>query len=341
MSDASSTTTCPDERDVTDPRVSVELLPAIASVERNQWQRLLRRGDSDVVFLTREWQQAWWDSYGRGTLLLAAARRNNDIVALSSLFSQEGMVYFVGSGGSDCLDFIGDISDPEILDALLTTARDYVEDFVGFRFYFVPERSRTGGLLAEAAARLSLDFCDEGALAAPVLSLNTPGAAEAATNKKTVRQHERMLERTGAIELRDYRSSEAILRWQSTPSPSLVLHEKHRQFYQPVVQEASDTGWLRFAQLRWQDRTIASHFGFCYGGNYSYYKPAFAVDLTRYSPGQVLLRRLILAALDEHASTFDFGIGDEPYKQRFATSTPVVKTGALFAPGRRSDDPGR
>ena len=135
MSHGSSTIICRDENAVTDQRVSVELLPAIASVERDQWQRLLARSDSDVVFLTREWQQAWWDSYGRGTLLLAAARRNNDIVALASLFSQEGMVYFVGSGGSDCLDFIGDITDPEILDALLTTVRGHVDDFIGFRLF--------------------------------------------------------------------------------------------------------------------------------------------------------------------------------------------------------------
>ena len=50
----------------------------------------------------------------------------------AGLFAEDGMVYFVGSGGcgSDYLDFIGDISCPETLDGLLTTARDEVESTV-------------------------------------------------------------------------------------------------------------------------------------------------------------------------------------------------------------------
>jgi hypothetical protein len=34
-------------------------------VEAVDWQRLLPLGDSNVVFLAW-WQQAWWDTYGRG-----------------------------------------------------------------------------------------------------------------------------------------------------------------------------------------------------------------------------------------------------------------------------------
>ncbi len=49
-----------------------------------------------------------------------------------------------------------------------------------------------------------------------------------------------------------------------------------------------------------------------------------------------MLRRLLLSAIDEQATTFDFGIGNEAFKQRFATAIPLVKTWGLYAPGRRT-----
>lgn len=104
----------------------------------NEWAKLLISGDTNTVFLTWQWQHAWWESFGRGDLLLITAERASKIVALAPFFSEAGMVFFVGSGGSDYLDFIGNISDPEILYALLKTARDQVPDFLGFRFYHVP-----------------------------------------------------------------------------------------------------------------------------------------------------------------------------------------------------------
>jgi CelD/BcsL family acetyltransferase involved in cellulose biosynthesis len=327
---------------------AIEFLPAIASVERPEWQRMLSRSDTNVVFLTREWQQTWWESYEKGTLLLAAARQDGRIVALAPLFAEHGMVYFVGSGGcgSDYLDFVGDISAPDTLDGLLAAVRDRVRHFVGFRFFRVPDASRTGALLRGAAGRLALDLCDEGELPAPVLDLHAPWAIELILSKKTLRQAERFLERTGTLTVQEARTGGDILphldgffaqhieRWRPTPSPSLFLEAQHREFYRKLVQEASDAGWLRFARLEWQDRTIAAHFGFCYEGRYLYYKPTFSTDLARHSPGQLLLRKLVQSAMADHATLFDFGVGNEAYKGRFATATPFVRTWGLYAPGR-------
>jgi CelD/BcsL family acetyltransferase involved in cellulose biosynthesis len=329
--------------------IAIEFLPAIASVARAEWQRVLSRSDSNVVFLTREWQQTWWDAYGRGTLLLAAARQHGSIVALAPLFAEDGMVYFIGSGGcgSDYLDFVGDISGPSTLDGLLVAVRDRIRDFVGFRFYLVPDASRTGALLRGTAGRLGLELLDEGELPAPVLELDASQAVEAVLSKKTLRQAERFMDRTGTLTVKEVRTSSDILphldnffaqhieRWRPTPSPSLFLEARHREFYRRLVHEASDAGWLRFSRLEWQGRTIAAHFGFCYNRHYLYYKPTFSTDLARHSPGQVLLRKLVQLAIADHATVFDFGLGNEAYKARFATATPSVRTWGLYAPGRR------
>lgn len=307
------------------------------------WDRLLRHGDTDVVFLTRPWQLAWWQCFGRGKLLLLAAERGGEAVALAPLFADAGMIFFAGSGGSDYLDFVGDVGDPDVLAAILEAASQQAPDFVGFRFYHVPDSSRTGQRLQEAAGRLGLVCFDEGDLPAPALALaGQPEAAQAAIAKASLVRHERFFRREGGLQVEHLREGQAILphleelfaqhiaRWQGTPYPSLFHQPAQREFYRRVTLLAADAGWLRFTRLVWNGRPIACHFGFSYGDSYLWYKPAFAVDLARRSPGEVLLRQLLLAAVDEGAHTFDFGLGDEPFKRRFATHVATVRTWGLY-----------
>lgn len=319
----------------------------------DEWSGLLARGDTDTVFLTWHWQRAWWECFGRGRLQLLAAERDGQVVAIAPLFSEAGMVFFVGSGGSDYLDFVGDIGDPGMLEGILTVARRQVTGFVGLRFYHVPDRSRTGERLASAAERLGLICHDEGDLVAPALSLvDDPEVAEAATRKKSLVRHERFFLRNGELrtchlcngdQIRPHLQEffqQHISRWQETPYPSLFLDADQRRFYERLTEIAAATGWLRFTRLDWDGQPIAFHFGSCYRGSYLWYKPSFDIALARRSPGEVLLRHLLLAALDEGAHTFDFGLGDEPFKRRFATHAERVRTWGLYPPELCEDKPG-
>jgi CelD/BcsL family acetyltransferase involved in cellulose biosynthesis len=342
-----------ERRLVTTATVTTRLLRGFddPSFDASAWQALLATGRSDVVFLTWQWQSAWWESFARGDLMLIAAERDGEVVALAPLFSQAGMIYFVGSGGSDYLDFIGDISDPEIIDALLTEARRHVHDFIGFVFYHVLDNSVTGARLQEAATRLGLKIFDEGDMPAPLLDLTDSSAAQAAPKKKSLIRHEKFFAHDGSLSVTHAVDGNEILgnldeffaqhieRWNDTATPSLFAAESQRRFYGNLTRAASREGWLRFTRLDWEGRPIAFHFGFCYRGRYLWYKPSFAVDLARHSPGEVLLRQLLLAAIAEGAHTFDFGLGDEVFKSRFATRVDHVRNWGLYDP--RSLTPGQ
>ncbi len=310
------------------------------------WARVLARGQSDHVFLTWQWQTAWWKAFGRGELLLVAAERDGQILALAPLFTDSGMVYFVGSGGSDYLDFIGDISDPQVLDALLTEVSKRVGDFIGFVFYHVPETSETGRRLQAAAERLGLKFFEEGSQLAPLLDMGADKSkALEAANKRTPAQRERFFSRNGVLEVQHLAEGQKILphlddffaqhitRWADTQWPSLFNEESQREFYRNVVRAAADTGWLRFTRLGWDGRPIAFHFGFFYRRTFLMYKSSYAIDLAQRSPGQVLLRQLLLKAVEENAQTYDFGLGEEAYKSHLATQTNVVRNWGLYDPG--------
>jgi CelD/BcsL family acetyltransferase involved in cellulose biosynthesis len=239
---------------------------------------------------------------------------------------------------------VGDISSPDVLATLLETAQAQVRDFLGFRFYHVPDRSRTGESLQAVAGRLGLVCYDEGSLPAPALDLTHEAAAHAAPRKKSLRRHERWFRREGMLRVRhlhdgaDIQShlpsffEQHVARWVDTPYPSLFNDSGQRAFYERLTEVAGDAGWLRFTRLDWEECPIAFHFGFCYRGAYLWYKPSFAIDLARRSPGEVLLRQMLIAAVEEGAHTFDFGLGDEAFKRRFATHVDTVHTWVFIRP---------
>ena len=291
--------------------------------------------------LTWHWQRTWWEAFGRGKLLLIAAERDGRVVALAPLFAESGMVFNICP--ENHLDFIGDIGDPGVLEAILETARAHVPDFAGFRLYFVPDTSRTGKRLQRAAARLGLTCHDQCSLPSPTLDIKgQPETALANTRKKSLLRHERYFRREGELEVHHVRDSAAILpyleeffemhvsRRAATPDPSLFIDPAQRAYYERMTRNVGPNGWLRFTRLDWNGRSIAFHFGLCYRGKYDFGVPAFAIDLARHSPGEVLLRQLLLAAIEEGAHTFDFGIGDEAYKYRFTTGVTHLRTWGLY-----------
>jgi CelD/BcsL family acetyltransferase involved in cellulose biosynthesis len=307
------------------------------------WEQLLHAAGMDAVYLTWHCQRAWWETLGRGRLLLIAAEQDGRVVALAPFYTDAGMVFFVGSSFElDCLGFIGDVSLPPILEALLETARARAPGFVGFQLFFLPDG--IGNRLQAAAARLGLMCFAEDEMRAPVLEL--AGQSAALADKKSLARYERRLRHEGQLEVQNLSDGEAILphlepffaqhivRWQGTGNPSRFVSADARAFFERLTRVAAHTGWLRFTRIDWQGRPIAFHYGFCYRGRFYWGTPAFAVDLARHSPGQVLLRQLLLAARHEGARVVDFGTGDAPFKLRFATRVRRLRTWALYPSSR-------
>lgn len=311
------------------------------AVTPDVWSELLRRGDTDGVNLTWHWQRCWWETFGRGQLLLIAVQRAGELIALAPLFTEAGMIFNICP--EDRLDMIGNVSDPEILDAILKTAIASVEDFLGFRFYFFPDTSRTGSFLESAAVRLGLGCFCEAQLPSPWLDIeHQRETAERCTRKKSLLRHERYFDREG--ELRFEMLTEAtdvfphlddffgqhVARRATTSNPSLFQQTVQRDYYRWLTEVAAGQGWLRFARVVWNARSIAFHFGLSYRDRYLWGIPTFDIGLSQHSPGEVLLRQVLLQAIGEDAGVFDFGPGDEAYKRRFATKVTQLETWGLY-----------
>jgi CelD/BcsL family acetyltransferase involved in cellulose biosynthesis len=312
-------------------------------ISSGHWNELVRKGPSNVIFLTYQYQKAWWQTFGRGRLLLIAALDGEEVTAIAPFFADGNMIFFVGSGGSDYLDFIGEHSRPGALEGVLLTAANEVPGFLGYRFYHIPDRSATHRLIQSLYPSMGLDYYEEESWPCPFMDFEAfRDVAREATQKKSLLRHQRWFERDGPIDTLHLKRGDQILphlddffnqhitRWSVTEFPSLFNEEKQKQFYRLLTNELDETGWLCFTRIEWQGRAIAYHFGFHYHGSFLWYKPSFEMELSKHGPGEVLIRQLLLYAIDRGAHTFDFGMGDEAFKKRFATDTLFVKTVGLY-----------
>lgn len=329
-------------------KLKVQLLEGFSdpALDPAQWGRLLDASHPNTVFQTWHYQNAWWESFGRGRLMLLLAKRGADPVLLAPLFWDCGMVFLVGSGGSDYLGLVGRAEDCQALTALLGAAKELSPQFLGFRFYHIPDDSILPNLLRRAAGALGTVLYAEEDLLAPRLVFGSgPDSFEAAASRKSLVRHENRLRRTGRIELHHTHRFDEIRpwlqeffeqhigRWAATSCPSLFIDQRQRAFYERLAAAGAEAGWLRFTALLRNGKPVAFHYGFFYAGEFLWYKPSFDYALAAFSPGEVLLRHLIIAAAAERASVFDFGIGDEPFKRRFCNAVRTVRTWGLYPRG--------
>jgi CelD/BcsL family acetyltransferase involved in cellulose biosynthesis len=299
---------------------------------RDRWNALVARGSTDVVFLTWEFQRAWWDAFGAGELLFVGVERDDETVAVAPFWTDEWSISFVGEQQAEWLDVIGAV-DGDVVRAVVETARERAQPSAQFDLHTLPGRAGRLAELEVAAGELGLSTWQVADDLVPVLDLERhPEAAGAGAEKTSLVRHERFFRRHGELAVEHLSDGHAIrphladffdqhvARWAVTEDQSPFAQPEERRFIERLTELAAETGWLRFTRVLWDGRPIAYHFGFLYGGRFHWWRPSFAVDLARRSPGEVLLRQLLLHAIDQQARVFDFGLGVVPFKERFATS---------------------
>ena len=181
--------------------------PAVAPP---RWNRLLARGQTDSVNLTWEWQRNWWNTFGRGQLLLVIIEQDGEPICIAPLFAEHGMVFNICP--EDRLDLVGGASGPDVIEAIIQSLYDCVPDFQGLRLYFIPHTSPTSKCIEEAAERLGLACFEEASLAAPQLDIaDQPDVAARRTRKKSLVRHENYFRRNGRLEVQHARTAEEIL----------------------------------------------------------------------------------------------------------------------------------
>ena len=105
-----------------------------------------------------------------------------------------------------------------------------------------------------------------------------------------------------------------------------------RDFLTSLALRALNQGWLRLWTLEVDGEAAAALLGWRVGVRYSYYLAGFDPEFSDRSVGLLLLAHTIQSAIDEGASEYDFLLGNEEYKLRFANGFREVETEILGQP---------
>ena len=116
--------------------------------------------------------------------------------------------------------------------------------------------------------------------------------------------------------------SAQISRFLASNRVSPLVGPERRTFLRQLSDLLSHSGWLKISQLEIDGRPVAWNYGFRFGGSWFWYLPTFQMEYEHVSPGSCLLRLMVEeGARDASLRWLDLGLGDEPYKERFANNT--------------------
>jgi CelD/BcsL family acetyltransferase involved in cellulose biosynthesis len=322
----------------TSAAIAVELIEQRSQIPltADEWNALVARNETNSVFQTCEWFEAWWHTFGDShQLFFLLLRREGRIIGFGALMLRRmtfGLrrLEFVGTGNADYQDFVVPEDKQAALHAICEFLRARSSRWSSAWLTNVPSQSSTVFYLHEAGRRYGLQLVEEGRVRCPALQLSDRKAAEKLLKKYSLKRPLNWFSSRGEVKFRNVGSLNEIQdwlpqffeqhagRWHATGRPSLFDTARQRTFYLALAAGLHSAGWLMFSVLEFNGQPIAFHFGFDYCGSLIWYKPSFDVRYAEHSPGLLLTRKIIEDGLERSKRELDFTIGEEAFKDRFA-----------------------
>jgi len=341
--------------------------PTFASLE-SEWDALLERSSARSVFLRWGWLHASWIAFGTGHDLRLYTVRDGDgrLVGVAPLQRRrtEGaqrvrVQTFLGTEriSSDFLDFVVDAArERDVADALWSAiAADAGEIDVAL-WSDVLATSVVARLVVPAAAAAGWHVWDDLAEYCPHLplpdSVDTILAARGKSLRDNVRRSTRRLEPMGlafdAVDTPEalpgaldalYRLHAA--RWSRKGRQGNFRDPRIRAFHDLAAPRLAKAGALRLYRLRLHEREIAVLYALEHRGVLSYYQAGFdptppdpSMRAYTYSPGVVLIAKVMGDAIARGDREFDFLRGHESAKFRWTPTYRVTRTLTAVPPRR-------
>jgi CelD/BcsL family acetyltransferase involved in cellulose biosynthesis len=108
-------------------------------------------------------------------------------------------------------------------------------------------------------------------------------------------------------------------RFEDTKVPGFETHPEKRRFFELVTEPLAAVNALHFSVLTMDDAVVATMWSVTRKRHYCAMITTFEDGIwNKYSPGKVLMVRLIEALKADDYECFDLGFGNEPWKQDFA-----------------------
>jgi len=125
-------------------------------------------------------------------------------------------------------------------------------------------------------------------------------------------------------------------KYQRTATPDFLAAPGVERFYREMMSPGRLGTISHLAALTVGDTVASAHLGFIGRGRFYYIFPAYDTQFGRYRVGHLLLQHLIDQSVTQDFATFDLGIGDASYKNKWATHRLALQSHerAITAAGR-------
>ncbi len=298
----------------------------------SEWTRLWKSDSQAEIFQTPEWAIAWWRSFGRRcTLCSLVVFAEDEVIGIVPLVKRDGVIQFLGTPEADYADIICEEEwAQEVLAVAFKTLRESVtgwsecvwqhlsKDSRIMRHYRALPRQLRGNLHCLVTERYqTILFRD-----------NRDAVFTRLLGKKHTRRRQNKLQKAGQVRFRHLQTQQAagtylndffhhhVRRHAAIGKRSVYAAPESCQFIRTLFAKVGSEA--RFGILELDGRPLAWHFGFQVNGKFLLYQHTFDLDAADYTPGELLLWNLFEYARDHVAREFDFGKGNESYKNRFA-----------------------
>jgi CelD/BcsL family acetyltransferase involved in cellulose biosynthesis len=317
------------------PKLRCELITEFERLEEHSadWERFWKADSAGEIFQTLAWARAWWRAYGsQYSLHSLAVYDDASLIGILPLVRSRDEIRFLGTPQTDYTDVL---CEEECALEVLTTAFSALLDWGQWReckLEHLPSHARISRYWRKLPPRLRRRSRLVFGTHCPTIMVQAdcPDVLRETATTKKMRVHGNRLAKRGQVNFRFIETGpdaqehlhnffrqhvrRRILMGKSSHCQELEF----RGLLQSLTDELDLRDQLRFGVLELSGAPIAYTFGFDTNGKYTMYQQTFDVNWWDSHPGNVMLRHMLLFAHETGKREFDFSVGEESYKSRYA-----------------------
>ena len=317
---------------------------------KEQWNDLLKRSLHPIVFLTHQWIDTWWRSFGSGkSLFILLVYDNKELSAIAPLMIHEAdhvllgkphivikarKIEFIANVHSNRVDFIFGNKPSEACEAIVKFLIDDCSkqwDIISLEYLLL--QSPSVALLKNALRQKNMAYRQYALISSPFVPINCTWKEYeqniSATHKRNMARKIKKLSKNGKVIYKKYdnaRDLESILEqiftvasksWKAKENTALSSTEQSRAFYTDLAYTAAKEGWLEIYVLYFNEIPLVFYFALRFDNRLLILKTEFDENYSEYSVGHMLTMNQLKNDFDRGLDEVDFLGPTMPWKTTY------------------------
>jgi CelD/BcsL family acetyltransferase involved in cellulose biosynthesis len=339
-------------KDATDAqgRLDCHIITTIEDVRAlaPDWGQLWRSNPNSHIFQRFELVSSWLTAFGAiWRPYIPVVTSDDNVIGIVPLVIRNRELRFAGHLGSDYNELVcNPNSRTVVFRTALETLFTRTDEWDRIVLENIPDDSGIQSCLGSLPEKIRKHIASGPTTDCPTLIFGeNHHNLEEILQKENLRRTVRVFERLGPVTFRHLESlddvaihlaqfvQQHIRRNKLAGRISALNRPEAVRFIELLATRLDLKRDLRFSVLELNRKPAAYLLGYISAGRYILHKPTFDIDLSDHSPGLVLLYRLWHSLANGNATEFDFTVGPEPYKYRFANHIRHNIDLTIYRPG--------